>query len=72
MSSTKIFAALSIIVGGLGTILGILIAFGVSITPDQHTAIIAAGSLLLLIAGVWLHPDIPVGNTTDPAPTEGG
>ena len=69
MSSTKIFAALSIIVGGAGTILGLAVAFGVHVTPDQHTAIIAAGSLLLLVAGVWLHPAIPVGNTTD---TEGG
>ncbi len=61
MSSTKIFAALSILVGGLGTVLSLLIAFGVNITPDQHTAVLAAGSLLLLIAGVWLHPSIPVG-----------
>lgn len=66
MSSTKIFAALSILVGGLGTLLGLLVAFGAHVSPDQHTAIIAAGSLLLLVAGVWLHPDIPVGNKSDP------
>ncbi len=65
MSSTKIFAALSILVGGLGTVLSVLVAFGVDVTPDQHTAIVAAGSLLLLVAGVWLHPSVPVGNTTD-------
>jgi len=63
MTSTKIFSALSIVVGGLGSILGLAVAFGVHVTPDQHTAIIAVGSLLLLVAGVWLHPSIPVGNT---------
>ncbi len=66
MSGAKLFSALTILVGGAGTILSALVAFGVDITPDQHTAIIAVGSLLLLVAGVWMHPSIPVGNTTDP------
>lgn len=51
----------TIIVGGLGTILTLLIAFGVNLSPDQHTALEGAAALLLLVLGVWFHPKIPVG-----------
>jgi len=59
---TKVLAVLSVIVGGLGVILTAAVAFGVNITPDQHTAIVGLGSLLLVVAGAWLHPSVPVGN----------
>ncbi len=62
-TSARILAVLSVLVGGAGTVLSLLIAFGVNITPDQHTAIVAAGSLLLLVVGAVLHPDIPIGPT---------
>lgn len=65
--SAQILGALAVIVGGLGTILSLLIAFGVNISPDQHTAIIAAGSLLLLIVGAVLHPNVPIGPTANEA-----
>lgn len=58
---TKVLAVLSVLVGGAGVILTALVAFGVNITPDQHTAIVGLGSLLLLVVGAWVHPDIPVG-----------
>ena len=64
----NLFAALSILIGGLGTVLTLLVAFGIHITPDQHTAIIGVGSLALLIVGVWFHPAVPIGNTVNPAP----
>jgi hypothetical protein len=64
-NAARLLGVLSVIVGGAGTILSLLIAFGVDISPDQHTAIVAAGSLLLLIVGAVLHPDIPVGPTKD-------
>lgn len=58
---SKLFAALGIAVGGIATVLQLLVAFGVNITPDQHTAIGATAGLVLLILGVWFHPDSPVG-----------
>ena len=66
---SKAFAALSILVGGLGTVLSLCVAFGVEITPDQHSALLAVGSLALLVVGVWFHPAVPIGQTTDP-PTD--
>jgi hypothetical protein len=69
-TSARILGVLSVIVGGLGSILSLLIAFGVDVTPDQHTAIVAAGSLLLLIVGAMLHPDVPVGIKADTPPEE--
>lgn len=62
-TSARILAVLSVLVGGAGVVLSLLIAFGVNITPDQHTAIIAAASLLLLVVGAVLHPDIPIPKT---------
>jgi hypothetical protein len=61
---TKVLAALAIVLGGAESIFALLVAFGVNITPDQHTAIVAVGGVLLLVLGVWFHPDIPVGPTT--------
>lgn len=58
---TKLFAALGIIVGGLDAILQLGVAFGVHVTPDQHTAIGSVAGLLLLVLGVWFHPSTPVG-----------
>jgi hypothetical protein len=66
--SANIVGSLSILVGGIGVILSLLIAFGVNITPDQHTAIEAFGALLLLIAGLWLHPKVPIGSTAEKPP----
>lgn len=63
-AGTKILAVLSVLVGGAGTVLSLLVAFGVDITPDQHTAIVAAGSLLLLVVGAMLHPSVPIGPTS--------
>lgn len=59
---TKLLAALGIIVGGADAVFALLVAFGVNITPDQHTALVSVGGLLLLVLGVWFHPSLPGGN----------
>jgi hypothetical protein len=69
--AARIGATLSIIAGGFASIMQLLVAFGVNISPDQHTAIGAVVGLMLLVSGVWLHPDIPIGiekPTTEPPP----
>lgn len=60
----KFFAALGIIVGGIDAILQLGVAFGLHITPDQHTAIGTVAALALVVLGVWFHPSVPIGNKT--------
>lgn len=57
----KIFATLTILIGGAATILAALDAFGVDITADQNKAIEAVLGVVLMIAGAWFHPDVPIG-----------
>lgn len=61
---TKLLAILAILVGGADAIFSLLVAFGVNITPDQHTAIGAVAGLLLLVLGAWTHPSVPLGPST--------
>lgn len=63
----KVLAALGVLVGGLGAVVELLVAFGVNITQPEQNAIGRVGSLALLVLGVWFHPSIPVGKT-DPKP----
>ena len=63
--SNRVLAVLGIIVGGIATICEALVAFGVEITPDQQTAIASIAGIVLMVVSALLHPDIPVGNTTD-------
>lgn len=57
----KVLPTLTIIVGGLGAIYGLLAAFGVELSAAQIAALNGVAGLVLAIAGVWFHPDIPVG-----------
>ena len=52
-------ALLGVLVGGIGTILAALNAFGVDLSEDQQKSIAGLGSLLLLLVSAWLSPDIP-------------
>lgn len=58
---SKILAAVGILVGGADAVFSLLVAFGVHITPDQHTAIVAVTGVVLAMLGVWFHPNVPVG-----------
>lgn len=58
---TKLFAVLAILLGSGATILSIAVAFGVHLSPDQHTAIMSALGVLTTILGLWFHPSVPVG-----------
>lgn len=59
----KLLANTTIITGAATALLALLIAFGVDITPDQHTAILGAVGAFLAIIGALAHPGIPIGNT---------
>ena len=65
--TTKLLAVLAILLGAGATILSVAVAFGVHLTPDQHTAIMSVFGVLTTILGLWLHPDVPVGST-EPKP----
>ncbi len=56
---TKLLAVIGILLGAGATILSIAVAFGVHLTPDQHTAIMAGFGVLTTILGLWLHPSVP-------------
>lgn len=60
--ANRVLATLTVLVGGLGSILGLLAAFGVDLSKAQDEAIIGAAGLVLLVLGSWFHPDVPVGN----------
>lgn len=58
---TRLLASASVISGLVVAVLGLLVAFGVHITPDQHTAIEGVVAAILVVLGAWFHPDVPVG-----------
>ena len=57
MWTRRILASLGIIGGSFGSVLTLLVAFGVDISPDQHTAIQGVVSLVLLALGVLVGND---------------
>jgi hypothetical protein len=62
----KIIANATLLTGLVTAFLALLVAFGVDITPDQHTAILGAVGAIVSLLGALAHPDIPVGPTTNP------
>lgn len=70
----KIVATAGIVVGALGSLVQLLVAFGINVSPDQHTAMASVGGVLLMVMGVWLHPNIPLGvvKPTEESPPELG
>lgn len=60
MWQKKVMAIAAILAGGFGSILSLGVAFGLDITPDQHTAILAVVSLLVLCLGVITGQEVVV------------
>lgn len=59
--TAKILATLTTVVGSLGVFLAVLSAFGVQLTQEQVEALAGLGGLVVAVAGIWLHPSIPIG-----------
>lgn len=60
---TKVLASLTVLIGSVGVIYALLAAFGVELSQNQQTAVSGAAALVVTLAGLWLHPSIPLGET---------
>jgi hypothetical protein len=66
--TTKILATLTAVIGGIGVVYSVLTAFGIELTSEQQDALTGLLGLVLIVAGIWLHPSTPVGvQETGPA-----
>jgi len=61
----KILATWTVIVGAAGVFYALLAAFGVELSQSQQDAVTGVLGLTLVIAGIWLHPSVPIGPTDD-------
>ena len=64
---SKIAANATLIVAFVQAIITLAVAFGWDITEDQIAAILGACTVALAVLGLWFHPDVPIGSTTDPS-----
>jgi hypothetical protein len=67
--SARFVTIVGILVGATATILQLLVAFGIDITPDQQTAIAAVAGVVLLVVSALFSPDVPI--KTPAPPSEG-
>ena len=63
----KILATLTAAVGGIAVFYSVLTAFGVELSSAQQDAITGVAGLLLVVAGIWLHPSTSLGTNEPPA-----
>lgn len=66
--NNKILATLTAVVGGISVIYSLLTAFGIELSSAQQDSITGILGLVLLIAGIWFHPSVPIGPTETPKP----
>jgi len=62
--TAKILATLTALIGASGTLFAAATAFGLDFNADQRTALEGAAALVLLVAGLWFHPSVPIGDTS--------
>ena len=60
-TAAKVMATLGAIVGALAVGFALMTALGVDVSTEMKEAVTGIGGLVLVIAGIWLHPDTPVG-----------
>jgi len=65
---SKFLASVTALIGGAAVFLSLIDAFGVNISADQSKAIEAVLGVLLIVAGVWFHPSVPVGPSDPGSP----
>jgi hypothetical protein len=71
----KILATLTAIVGGLAAIYALLTASGIEMSQDLQDSLTGVAGLALIVFGIWLHPSVPVGDTSvnnDAVPPDSG
>lgn len=59
--TTKVLATLTALIGAIGVFYAFAAAFGWELTQTQQDAITGVAGLVLVVAGIWLHPSVPVG-----------
>lgn len=59
--TTKILASFTAIVGGLTVVYSFLGAWGIELSQNQQDATSGILGLALVVAGLWLHPGVPIG-----------
>jgi uncharacterized membrane protein len=59
--TAKILATLTAIVGGISVVYALLVAAGIEMSSQLQDAITGVLGLVLIVAGIWLHPSTSVG-----------
>ena len=62
-TASKILATYAAIVGGIASVYALFVAAGLDISSQLQDAITGVLGLGLVVAGLWLHPGVPVGVT---------
>lgn len=60
-TASKILASITAIIGGVSFIYALIAAAGVEISSQLQDGITGVLGLVLVVAGIWLHPSTPVG-----------
>ncbi len=71
---SKVLATFTMLVGSIAVVYSLLAAFGIELSQGQQDAITGVLGLALTLAGLWFHPDVPIGRTSSasPEPASGG
>jgi hypothetical protein len=62
-TASKILASLTAVVGGVGFVYALLAATGFEMSQELQDAVTGLLGVVLIVAGLWLHPGVPVGVT---------
>lgn len=64
--TTKVLATLTALIGAVSVFYSLSAAFGWELTQNQQDAVTGVLGLVLVVAGIWLHPDVPLGEQGQP------